>query len=467
MKIRREHKLAIALLVLISGVSGQVVAQNADESITGIQTHWEFGAQLVHEQDSFWGLAETFAPTAGYDDSQFWSEIYLKGGFRSEMELENGLTVYGGGGLLATATVSEDVFQQGDTGRILLDEAYIGIRSASKRWDASIGRQPFKVGQELLIGIGAGNGFERGAASMAPRKSWAIAAKAGYSNGPWAADAFYLDADELESGDTATTLAGITGRWQPDATSQIGAAWFKVLGSYAPYPQAPITIIDGGREGLESFDVFWSYEPTSGSLSGFSFKGEAAVQRNDRINLEAYGFGVDIGYRFQNTRWTPKLSYSPRYFSGDDPSTSGKLERFDPLFYNGAPPTWASGGNGSFAFYNSNLWVQRYRLELVISQTNFINLNYYDVKAAETFSPIQYGQSARPVVVDGEFTIISGVSDRALTRELYFEHTHVFNQNTFFTWGIAAAFPQKGIDGIVSGGGQDWYGLLANIVISY
>lgn len=35
------------------------------------------------------------------------------------------------------------------------------------------------------------------------------------------------------------------------------------------------------------------------------------------------GGGVDLGYRFQRARFSPRLSYSPLYYSGDDASLFG------------------------------------------------------------------------------------------------------------------------------------------------
>jgi hypothetical protein len=156
----------------------------------------------------------------------------------------------------------------------------------------------------------------------------------------------------------------------------------------------------------------------------------------------------------------PRLSYSPRYFSGDKPGTTGRIERFDALFFDGSPATWSSGGNGSLAFYNSNLWVQQVRLELVLSQRDFANLSLYDVRAAQTNSPLQYGQAARLGIVENNLTVISGVPQKALTREVYAEYTRVLSQHWFLTAGVAGAKPREGLLALVPGGGSWWGGLL-------
>jgi len=213
-------------------------------------------------------------------------------------------------------------------------------------------------------------------------------------------------------------------------------------------------------------NLHWRYEPQSGALAGFSLMGELATQSHANLDLSARGMGLEFGYRFASLPFAPRLSYSARYFSGDDPTTS-RLERFDPLFYDSAPTTWSSGGNGSFAFYNSNLVVHRIRLDLMLSPTDFANVSYWNVQAAKTFSPIQYGQAARLGVVNNGLGIVSGVPDKALTQELYFEYTRVLTPNWFLTTGLALAFPQDGIKKITPNGTSTWAGGLVMMTYKY
>lgn len=155
-----------------------------------------------------------------------------------------------------------------------------------------------------------------------------------------------------------------------------------------------------------------------------------------------------------------------RRFTGDDPNTPDRLERFDPLFYDGAPNTWSSGGNGSFAFYNSNLAVHRLRLDLVLSARDFANLNFWTVDTHQVNSPIQYGQGARLSLINGQPALISGFPKHALTQELYAEYTRVVSQNLFMTAGLAYAMPQAGIKAVVADA-KDWVGALVNLSFKY
>jgi Alginate export len=456
--------------LLLLGLAGPAAAQPGvpPPATSPVTFSLDGSAQLTHERQSFWGLGQQFAPTADYPRSHTWLEVFVKPGLKLQAPLGHGLSGYGGVSLLASGTVGEDVFQVGKTGRLLVEDAYVGLRGQVDgwNWDVSAGAQPFKLGHGFLLSSGAGNGFERGGAILAPRRAWGMTGIGRVSNGRFSAEAFHLNPNELESGDTGTRLWGLHGRWGTAEDGSIGLAHIRVSASGAPYPQAPVNIVENGRDGLQTTDLIWHYEPRSGALAGLSLLGEAARQRNARIGMKAQGWGFELGYRLAQLPFSPKLSWSMRGFSGDDPATPGRLERFDPLFYDGAPQTWSSGGNGSFAFYNSNLVVHRLRAELVLSQRDFVNLNWWKVNAAKANSPVQYGQAARLAIVDGSIGIVAGFPTRALSQEVYAEYTRVLTGNLFMTTGVAGAFPGRGVKAVVPDA-RDWWGVFTNVTFKY
>lgn len=458
-----------ALLVSSFMLAGPAGAQGGTSSPPSPLSFTLDGSlQLTHERNSFWGLGQQFAPTADYPRSQTWLEVFVKPGLKAQASLAGGLTGYGGASLLASGTLDEDVFQVKNTGRLLVEDAYLGLRGQAGgwNWDVSAGAQPFKLGHGFLLAAGAGNGFERGGAILAPRRAWGMTGIGRISSGPFMAEAFHLNPNELEFGDTGTRLWGLHGQWSPGEEGSVGLAHIRVSASAAPYPKAPVTIIENGREGLQTTDLIWRYEPRSGALAGLSLLGEAAWQRNSRIDMKAQGWGFELGYRLAQLPFMPRVSWSMRRFSGDDPATADKLERFDPLFYDGAPQTWSSGGNGSFAFYNSNLVVHRLRAELVLSQRDFVNLNWWKVDAAQVNSPVQYGQAARLAIVDGSIGVVAGFPKRALSQEIYAEYTRVLTGHVFVTTGVAGAFPGSGVKAVVSDA-RDWWGVFANVTVKY
>ena len=468
-RLTRSRSAPWAAVATVLSLAGPVSAQGSAPSPAAPVTFSLDGSlQLTHERNAFWGLGQQFAATADYKRSQTWLEVFVKPGLTATVPLGGGVTGYGGASLLASGTLGEDVFQVEDTGRLQVEDAYFGLRGQAGRWnwDVSAGAQPYKLGHGFLLSAGAGNGFERGGAILAPRRAWGMTGIARVSSGAFTAEAFHLDPNELDDGDTGTRLWGLHGQWSPSKESSVGLAHIRVRESTAPYPQAPVQIIENGREGLQTTDLIWRYEPQGGALAGLSVLGEAAWQRNGRINMKASGFGFEVGYRLARLPFMPKLSWSMRRFSGDDPGTAGKLERFDPLFYDGSPSTWSSGGNGSFAFYNSNLVVHRLRAELVLSQRDFVNLNWWKVNAAQANSPVQYGQAARLAIVDGGIGLVSGFPTRALSQEVYAEYTRLVTPHLFITTGVAGAIPGSGVKAVVRDA-RDWWGAFANLTIKY
>lgn len=431
----------------------------------------EAGAQAVAGSHAFWGLAQTLSPDANYPTEHYWLESYAKLALQATYEVSDPVTVYGGAAIISSGTLGKDYFEEENQGKVLPENAYLGMRwqdtSGDFRLDLSGGQQSYILGNQLLLAVGAGNGFERGCLTTFPYRAWEMTGLGRVTWRQLTLEGFYLDPNELESNDLNNRLAGANLKWEPQPGQYAGLAFIKVLESEYPYAQAPVTLIPNGREGLEVYDAYWKWAPTEGPLAGFSFLGEGALERNPRVNLEAYGGGVEIGYRFAKLPLQPRLSYSPRYFSGDDPGTAGTLETFDPLFYMASPDTWASGGSSSLAFFNANIIAQRVRLELTLSPRDFLSLNYWHVQAAQANSPLQFGQAARVEISGGAPVLVSGVPDRELSNEFYVEYVHMFSPHLFLTVGLAGSFPGQGVRDLVPAGAHDWWGGLVNLNLRF
>src|SRR5690606_38689632 len=127
-----------------------------------------------------------------------------------------------------------------------------------------------------------------------------------------------------------------------------------------PYPKAAPggfgspSVLPGGREGLNFVNLYGRVNPFAEQFGGFFIGGDFTYQQNDRVDMQAWGGRVQVGYEFQEYSWAPTLTYTYQTLSGDDPSTS-RLERFDPLFYEGSPSAWSTGSKSSMVFINSNV----------------------------------------------------------------------------------------------------------------
>lgn len=323
---------------------------------------------------------------------------------------------------------------------------------------------------------GGSSGFERGALKFGPRKAWERAAIAEFGFAGVTSRTFYLDPNETEANDSFNTLAGTDLRWDGKTGGFAGITYAHVLTSEAPYPKAapggigiPIVIPDA-RKGLNAINFYARTDELPGNLRGLFFTTDLAYEWNDDIDLRAWAGRGQVGYTFMRHAWRPMVMYSYQTFSGDDPNTS-RLERFDPLFFEGSPSAWATGSKSSFTFINSNVNAHQLTFRFSPTQQDTFTLRYAHIRANELRSPIQFGQSTRFDVTTGE-GVVAGVTDPHLADDVFLEYMRVINPNTFLTAGVSASFPGAGLDGTVRGtlAGGDlpvWLGGFVNIVVNY
>src|SRR5690606_28835864 len=196
--------------------------------------------------------------------------------------------------------------------RVLLTPPYLGIRGDlgdGASYDVSLGARELTLGTGMLIANGATSGFDRGALKLGPRKAWEKAAIGHLTFGNVTGTAFYLDPNELPANDGGDELAGIDLRYDDPQGGYLGATYVDVLNSDSPYPQAgagggPPSVIPGAREGTRTLNLYGKTNPFAGALKNWTFAADLALQRNDRIDLEAWAGRVTAGYTFADMTWT-------------------------------------------------------------------------------------------------------------------------------------------------------------------
>jgi hypothetical protein len=222
-------------------------------------------------------------------------------------------------------------------------------------------------------------------------------------------------------------------------------------------------VIPGAREDTKTLGIYAKTNPFTGALDNWTFMGEYAYQWNDRIDLEAWAGRVTAGYTFANLPWSPNLTSGYQTFSGDDPDTT-KLERFDPLTYQGSPSAWATGSKSASTFINSNVNALTLTLRVQPTRQDTWTLRYAHIRANELNSPIQFGQATR---VDINGNVVAGVTDKHLADDLFLEYSRIINRNTFLTAGFSVSNPGAGNDNIVVGSAPNWTGGFVNVVINF
>jgi hypothetical protein len=443
-----------------------------DQGGLKVRGHLQIGLNAVAERNLFWDLAAVTAPASGFDPDTEWLEGYIKPGLSFERTLESGAVFYGKFSAVASYTWGTDAFDTGNTGAVTLEEGYLAIRGdlgGGLSYDVSLGARELTLGTGMLIANGATSGFERGALKFGPRKAWERAAIGRLSFGDVTGTAFYLDPNELPSTDGGNELAGVDLRFDDPAGGYLGATFVNVLRSGSSYPQAAPgglgapTVTPGAREGTKTLGLYAKTNPFSGVMENWSFTGDFAYQWNDRIDLNAWAGRVTAGYTFAHLRWSPNVTLGYQSFSGDDPGTT-KLERFDPLYFQGSPSAWATGSKSASTFINSNVNALTLALRVQPTQQDTWTLRYAHIRANELNSPVQFGQATR---VDGTGNVVSGVTDSHLADDLFLEFSRIINRNTFLSAGVSVSFPGAGINTVVGRSADPWTGGFVNVVVNF
>lgn len=431
------------------------------------------GSQVVAESNAFWGLSDVFAPSADYSKDRVWNEAWIVPSVRLDYAASTTTSLYTGFAAAATGNLGRDIFEQGNAGRVSLENAFAGLRLGDETsdfvLDISGGQQPYRLGSGFLLDLGAQNGNQRGAALVSPRRAWEYTGVVQLTAGRFSADAFVLNYNEITSDDPDTTLAG--GKIEYRLTDQpsderIGIAYIGVFDSDMPYIRAPLAIIENGRDQTQTINPYLRVRPLPSTAPGLYAALEGAYQWNDRVDLSAYAVSAELGYQWENTPMRPKISYALREFSGDDPGTT-RLERFDPLFYDGGVHAFASGSNAALTFYNTNVRTHRFALNLTVSPQDFVTLSYWRVEAAEVNSPLQFGQGGRIQSIGGQPVLVSGVPDEHLSDDFYVEYVRMVSPNAYLTLGAGVSLPGNGLEAAAGRSLEPWVGGLVNLTFTF
>jgi len=465
--------LGMALVSPASAQDRDPMVLHDDDGLT-VRAHLQAGLNLVAEQGLFWDLADTFASTANYNPDKVWLEGYVKPGVSFRRELSRQNTTYGMVSAVWSGTIGTDAYDYGDTGRATLEEGYVGFLTENPDGlsiDLSAGARELKLGTGMLIANGGGNGFERGALKLGPRKAWELTGIGKVTYGGSSVTGFYIDANEVPSNDAFTALAGADFRFDGEAGGFVGVTYANVVASDSSYPKAdpgkfpPVIITPGARDGLNVINAYSRTGKLDGALTNWYFSADLAYEWNDRIDMQAWGGRSQAAYTFADSVWAPRLMYTFQSFSGDDADTAAQ-ERFDPLYFEGSPSSWATGSKSAMTFINSNVNAHQVELSVRPSMQDTITLRYAHIRANELRSPIQFGQATRFEIGDRD-NIIAGVTDPHLADDVFLEYIRIVDRNTYLTTGVSASFPGEGLELAARRDLPVWLGGFVNVVINY
>jgi hypothetical protein len=418
-------------------------------------------------RSSFFNLPSAVFPD--YEANHRWMEGWFEPGIDVVFRPHKKIEIYAGLSVGFSGTWGTDQYATRDEGRVALENAFTGIRTTNPEtsWnvDLSVGQQNYEVGTGMLLSLGAENGFESGAVNLLPRTAWSNATLARFSYRGFHLDAFYVDPNSLS--DTLDRIVGGVADYRWGEESRAGLSYVKVLRSKLDYPAAKHPpIIEQGRDEMYALDGFALVEGASLGLKNVWLRGEVVVERNPRIDMKAYALYGAAGYRFQKPRFKPEVSIEYAVFSGDDRDTA-TYERFDPLFYGESTVNWYFGANNCYAFLNANVSQLRSTLSLAASENDSITFEHVHSRANKLFSPIQIGALEREEVIDGQPTLVNGVTSPHLADEVYADWTRKLRTGLEFSlWG-SASIPGRGLKTLPGANAKTWLGLGVSLELTF
>ncbi|WP_206060364.1 hypothetical protein [Nitrincola alkalilacustris] len=307
-----------------------------------------------------------------------WQEGYLKLGLSGSQVLQAESSLYGGIGIVSSATWgSGDAggFTSGNERKTNLETAYVGWQSGNlipalgeNGMNLSFGRQPFAIGDGFLIngdalnfGDALGDELNRGGAYwLAPRQAFDRTAvlSLGTDEG-LSGDLFWLKSDNVAQ--SQMKLSGLN--------LEYGLPY----GTFALSYIRGLSVMDGGashRDGQKTTSL--RYQGDAG-VENLFLSGEWVTQtQGDDTAPDAKAWYLETGWTFADLPFTPSITYRYSRFE----------EGFDPLFFGFSRGygTWFQGevaANYAGPF-NSDAAVHHIGLAASLSETLSVGALYFD-----------------------------------------------------------------------------------------
>ena len=230
-----------------------------------------------------------------------------------------------------------------------LENLYIGWRSGKSlsigenAIDISLGMEPYKIGQGLLLWDGGAEGGVRGGYWSNARTAWLYAGIAKFNLHANTIELFALQRNPVPGFDQKNRIYGLNYQLALGSHTTLGASYLHTTNDSLAY-----------RDGENVINIRAFTSPFK-SVPDLAFAAEYANEQNGSL-LSSNGWYAQAGYTFSKVPWAPTLTYRYAWFEGDDPNTT-KSEAFDPLFtgfYDWG--TWWQGEiAGEYFLTNSNL----------------------------------------------------------------------------------------------------------------
>ena len=351
---------------------------------------------VFSDQNAWLANPTDFRPNYDVPSSITWPEFGLEVGANGIRQVGNApVYVYGAGSYLVSGTFAPDVFSRSNsTTHGEVEQLYGGLLVARKgaplAFDVSAGRQRFNLNRNFLFGfvLGSGNGADRGAAYLAPRKAQDLVVNARLRYRAVTVQAFLADPNELTAADTHSRFGGVNVKYNDNKHFDASLTIADALQGTTKY-----TSPDGDthtREGLRVVNPRGRWNSAFG-VDGLWLEGEFAHEWHSQFDMSANGAGGWIGYAARQLPWRPSVLYRYSWFQGDDPATPA-YERFDPLL-GGVQRDWLQGLVMVKMMNNANLVTHRVEVSVKPRRGMDLAIDFYSFRAQQANNR---GASARP-----------------------------------------------------------------------
>ncbi|RLA04993.1 MAG: hypothetical protein DRQ47_02305 [Gammaproteobacteria bacterium] len=361
--------LNLSILCLLFGFGRTAVAAVLihEQDDTKIDFQLSLKAAVFQNNDAWFGVDEEFLGA----DVNNWAEQAIEFGFSAQTSAFGG-TLFGELTAIQTRTYGEDASGLGigvtDPSAILIEQGYVGWKSgegffglAADALTLKAGRFDYSIGSGLQISDGGADGGDQGGWYLGARNAFKKAFLASLNTDSLLLEGFYLENQPRKGGVIGTVYgSNLEYLFEPLGLT-FGATYFDVNDPNS---------FDFGDFNVISLRATWETPDQD-----FILDVELVKQGED---ADGEGYWLNGSYQWQDTIWSPTLSYRFAHLSGDDLSTTAD-ERFRTVAYGFSDyGSWFQGEiAGDYLLENSNLDSHLIRLQLTPTQTLAFNVLYY------------------------------------------------------------------------------------------
>ena len=471
--VRRVNPSGFAIILVVDAGTPQTKASTTEgkkgfpvlyqDDRTLIRVILNGGVGVLNDVNPWFGQPETFTkfnplvqePQEGAQtgDVARWVENYIEYGLGAATQVGNNpFYIYGAGTMVTAMSAGQDIFRDDSRATTNVEKLYAGFlyvpQDGGPQIQVTAGRQNFTLNDGWLVAQYGSqwNAGPRPGIYLAPRTTHDLSAVSTVNwNDKWTWTSFFLDPNEYEEIESNTQLVGTNLRY-----NHTESAYGDVTYMYIPRSDSNYAVPGGGtlpREGLSTFagHLRWANREV---IDGLWLEAEAALQRHDDFDMNAWAAYGTVGYLARDVKWTPSLSYRYSYFSGDDPDTES-YERFDSL-YSGGLSEWLQGITINKGLSQSNRGTHRVRLNVAPSEQLNLTVDYFLHRADELNNL-------------GGNPALSQLSSHDLGQEIQFVTRWAINRNLYFVGVASHAIPGDAIEDATSGEAEPWTSLQAQL----